>query len=188
MSFEHRLESLEGHSNHPTEQDTIIPKFQTPDTCVFCTEKDYDSSFYQVFRVAYQHKIGKELDKQDKETCIHHSDEWLIHSLYSAGFTWSAFRDENQDRTIGELLENKEERERILKESYDKQKKFTCAAHLYLADCPGKKNRYSNAFTIEDDIYVQNKILQNKLKIYYNKAIEALRIFDDEKNNQDKKN
>jgi len=173
--------------DHPTEQETILPDYQTPDTCVFCTEKDYDSIFYQVFRVAYQHKIGKELDKQEKQTCIHHTDDWLKHSLYSAGFAWSAFRDENQDRTMGDLFEDKEWRERILTKKYEEGKGFTCAAHLYLTDCPGKKNRYSNAFTIEDDIAVQNKIIQNKLRIYYNKAIEVLRNFDDEKNNQSKK-
>ena len=79
-----------------------------------------------------------------------------------------------------ELFENKQEREKLLTKKYEEGKKFTCAAHLYLTDCPGKKHRYSNAFTIEDDISVQNKIIQNKLKIYYNKAIEVLRNFEEE--------
>ena len=180
MSTRERVELLEEQSDHITEQETILPDYQTPDTCVFCTDKDYDSIFYSVFRVVYNQMKGKDFEKQDKETCIHHTDEWLKHSLYSAGFTWSAFTDDksNQDRTIGDLLKDKEWIAKILTKKYEEGKKFTCAAHLYLTDCPGKKNRYSNAFTIEDDIPIQNKIIQNKLKIYYNKAIEVLRNFD----------
>jgi len=182
MSLEDRLDNLEGQSDHPTEQETILPDYQTPDICVFCTNEDYDSIFNLVVRVAYQHKIGKELDKKEKQTCIHHTDDSLKYSLRTAGFIWSALTDHGKkSMTKGEVLElfkNKEEREKILTKKYEEGKKFTCAAHLYLTDCPGKKNRYNNAFTIEDDIPVQNKIIQNKLKIYYNKAIEVLRNFD----------
>jgi len=186
-----RLEKLEEQPGHITEQETIIPKFQNPDTCVFCTEKDYDSIFYLVFRLAYNYKKRKDFEKQDKETCIHHTDDSLKYSLHTAGFIWSALTDHGKkSMTEGEILElfkNKQEREKILTNKYEEGKKFTCAAHLYLTPGLGKKNRYSNAFTIEDDIAVQNKILQNKLRIYYNKAIEVLRNFDDEKNNQSKK-
>jgi len=191
MSLEDRLDNLEGQPDRITEQETILPDYQTPDTCVFCTSKDYDHIFYQAFRATYNQKKGKHFGKQDKETCLHHSDEWLKHSFRSAGFAWSAIMEDKESMTgdeIIKILEDKEERERLLTKKYEKGKEFTCAAHLYLTDCPGKKNRYSNAFTIEDDIAVQNKILQNKLRIYYNKAIEVLRNFDDEKNNQDKKN
>jgi len=179
-----RLEKLEEQPGNITEQETILPDYQTPDTCVFCTEKDYDSIFYLVFRLAYNCEKGKDFEKQEKETCMHHNDDWLKHSHRTGGFMGVAFREHCKNSTTNEeivgLFKNKEEREKLLKESYDKQKKFTCAAHLYLTDCPGKKNRYNNAFTIEDDIPVQNKIIQNKLKIYYNKAIEVLRMGDDE--------
>jgi len=184
MSLEDRLENLEGQTNHLTEQDTILPDYQNPDTCVFCTDKDYDSVFYTAVRIAYDHKTGKELDKQDKETCIHHTDDWLKYSLYTAGFIWSAFMEGGKkSMTYGEavnLFKNKEEREKVLTKKYEEGKSFTCAAHLYLTPCPGKKNRYNNSFTIEDDIPIQNKIIQNKLKIYYTNAIEVLNAFDEE--------
>jgi len=186
MSLEDRLENLEGQTNHPTEQETIIPKFQNPDTCVFCTNKDYDSIFYLVFRVAYNHKKGKNFEKQDKETCIHHSDDWLKHSLCSAGFIWSALTDHgNKSMTYDEVMDlfkNKEEREKILTKEYDETKNYSCAIDLYLpkSSNTNTKNRYNNSFTIEDDIPIQNKIIQNKVKTYYTNAIEVLNAFDEE--------
>jgi len=41
MSVEERIENLEQLDNI-LEQDTDIPKFQNPDTCVFCDDKYYD--------------------------------------------------------------------------------------------------------------------------------------------------
>jgi len=179
-----RLEKLEEQTSNPTEQETIIPKFQNPACCVFCTDKQHDSIFYLVFRVAYNHKKGKDFEKQDKETCIHHTDNWLKHSLRSAGFIWSALTDYgNISMTYDEVMDlfkNKEEREKILTKEYDETKNYSCAIDLYLpkSSNTNTKNRYNNAFTIEDDIPIQNKIIQNKLKIYYTNAIEVLRNFD----------
>ena len=65
MSLKDRVEVLEGQK--PKEQETIITKFQTPDTCVFCTDKDYDMFYYHIFRLAYNQKKGKDFKKQDKE-------------------------------------------------------------------------------------------------------------------------
>jgi len=164
------------------EQDTIIPEFQNPDVCVFCT--DNESLFYELLKATYEENTNRRIEKQSKETCIHHKDEWLKHSYYTAGFMWSAFTDydKNKSMTVGdieELFRNKEEREKILTEYYNKQKDFTCGAHLHLkTPLEIKDRRYSsNAFTIEDDIPVQNKILQNKLKIYYTNAIEVLQAY-----------
>jgi len=183
MSSLDRLDKLEEQTNNLTEQETIIPKFQNPDTCVFCTNKNYDSIFYLVFRLAYNHKKGKDFEKQDKETCIHHNDEWLKHSLRSAGFTCSAFLVGKKSMKSGEamnLFKNKEKREELLTKKYDESKNYSTACDLYLPKSSGvnTEKRYNGPFSIEDDIPIQNKIIQNKLKIYYNKAIEVLRNFD----------
>ena len=165
------------------EQDTIIPEFQNPDVCVFCT--DNESIFYELLKATYEEKNNRKVEKQNKETCIHHKDNWLKYSQRTAGFMWSAFKKygkklETTDDFV-KLFRNKEEREKILTESYDRQKEFTCAAHLYLrTPLEVKEKRYNNAFTIEDDIAVQDKILQNKLKTYYTNAIEVLQAFDEE--------
>jgi len=164
------------------EQDTIIPQFQNPDTCVFCTDKE--SIFYELLKAMYEEKTNRKVEKQNKETCIHHNDNWLKYSQRTAGFMWSAFKKygKNLDTTddVEKLFRNKEEREKILTESYDRQKEFTCAAHLYLKTPLEVKNkRYSNVFTIEDDIAVQDKILQNKLKTYYTTAIQVLQAYGD---------
>ncbi len=54
--------------------------------------------------------------------------------------------------------------------------------HLYLIDWSKtkEKHRYNNAFTIEDDIPVQTKIILNKVKTSYTNAIEVLQTFSDE--------
>ena len=180
-----RLEKLEEQTSNPTERETIIPKFQTPDTCVFCTDKDYDFILYLVYRLAYEYKTRKSFEKQDKETCIHHTDDWLKHSLMSAQYAYSTFTDYgrkpmNWDEFM-ELFKNKELREKLLTKEYEECKKYTCAIDLYLPKSSGvnTEKRYNNAFTIEDDIFVQNKIIHNKIKLYYNKAIEVLRNFQD---------
>ena len=165
------------------DQDTIIPQFQNPDVCVFCTDKE--SIFYELLKATYEEKNNSKVEKQNKETCIHHNDNWLKYSQRTAGFMWSAFKKygKNLETTddVEKLFRNKEEREKILTESYDRQKEFTCAAHLYLkTPLEVKEKRYSNAFTIEDDIAVQDKILQNKLKTHYTNAIEVLQAFDEE--------
>jgi len=181
MSVEERLENLE-HLDHTLEQDTIIPQFQNPDVCVFCTDKE--SIFYELLKATYEEKNNRKVEKQNRETCIHHKDNWLKYSYRTAGFMWSAFKKygkklETTD-DVEKLFRNKEEREKILKESYDRQKEFTCAGHLYLkTPLEVKEKRYSNAFTIEDDIAVQNKIIQNKLKTYYTTAIEVLQAYAD---------
>jgi len=181
---EDRLESLEGQTNHITEPETIIPGFRNPDTCVFCTNEDYDSIFNLVVRVAYQHKIGKELDKQEKQTCIHHTDNWLKYSLYTAGFISTSFMDGKESIAYGEiddLLKNKKAREKLLTKEYDADKNYTCAIDLYLpkSSNTNTKGRYNNAFTIEDDIPIQNKIIHDKVKTYYTNAIEVLNAFDE---------
>ena len=63
---------------------------------------------------------------------------------------------------------------------YNKDKNFCSAIDLYLPKTTrvNTEKRYSNAFDIEDDIPLQNKIIQNKFKIYYDKAIEVLSNFD----------
>jgi len=186
MSVEERIEKLE-QQDDTLEEDTIIPDFQNPDTCVFCDDKSYDNIIFGLLRVYYNIKNGTEYEKKlDKETCIHHKDKWLKHSYRTGGFIQSAFADHCKNSTtnkeIVELFGNKEEREKLFTEYYDEAKKFTCAAHLYLTDWSKtkEKNRYNNAFTIEDDIPIQNKILQNKLKIHYTNAIEVLNAFDEE--------
>jgi len=184
MSLEDRLENLEGQSDRIiTEQETIIPKFQNPDTCVFCTEKDYEHIFYLMFRVDYNLKRGKDYQKQDKETCIHHNDEWLKHSFHSAGFAWHAIMKDKESMMgyeIIKILENKEEREKLLTKKYDESKNYSTACDLYLPKSSGvnTEKRYNGPFSIEDDIPIQNKIVRNKIKIYYDKAIEVLRNFD----------
>jgi len=179
MSTSEMIKTIRGEG----EQDTIIPKFQNPDVCVFCT--DNESLFYELLKATYEEKTGRKVEKQNKETCIHHNDNWLKYSYYTAGFMWSAFTnyDKNKSMTVGdveELFRNKEEREKILTEYYDRQKNFTCGAHLYLKTPEkAKKNRYNNTFTIEDDIPVQNRIIQNKLKTYYTNAVEVLQAYAD---------
>jgi len=187
MTTEQDIEKIKQSTDKPNrEQETIIPAFQNPDTCVFCTNKSYDSLFYLVYRLAYKYKTGKETPKQDKETCIHHSDDWLKHSLRSAGFVWSALTDHGKKpMTYGEaedIMKNKELREKLLKKKYDEDKNYSSAMALYLPNWSKAKTkkRYNNAFDIEDDILIQNEIIRNKIKIYYNKAIEVLSNFDNE--------
>ena len=181
MSVEERLEKLE-QLDHTLEQDTIIPQFQNPDVCVFCTDKE--SLFYELLKATYEEKNNRKVEKQNRETCIHNTDNWLKYSYRTAGFIRTAFREHRKNPMTGkeiiDLLENKEQGEKLLKESYDSQKSFTCAGHLYLkTPIEVKDKRYSNAFTIEDDIAVQDKILQNKLKTYYTTAIEVLQAYGD---------
>jgi len=76
------------------EQDTIIPEFQNPDTCVFCDDKAYDDFIFTFLRVYYNIKNGTDYEKKlDKETCIHHKDKWLKYSRCTAGVIQSAFED-----------------------------------------------------------------------------------------------
>ena len=185
-------EMIQKIKNEEVEQDTIIPEFQESDTCVFCDDKAHDDMVFGLLRVYYNKKNGTKYWKLDKETCIHHKDKWLIHSYRTAGFIWSAykkhFKESITNGEVAELFKNKEEREKILTEYYDKGKKFSCAAHLYLdAPLEVKEKRYSNAFTIEDDIPVQNKIIQNKFKIAYTNAIEVLQAYGNEVNEMVKK-
>ena len=180
MSLQNRVSVLEKDSK-PEEQDTIIPKFQTPDTCVFCTDKNYDFIFYFIFRTAYNCDKETDFEKQDKETCIHHTDDSLIHSLHSAGFVWSAITDHGDKSMkyteVIELLKDKQKREKLLTKEYDVSKKYTCAIDLYLPESSGVTK---HILDIENEIPIQNKIIQTKLKIYYDKAIEVLSNFDDE--------
>jgi len=180
MSLENRVSELEKESR-PEEQETIIPKFQTPNTCVFCTD-NYDSVFYFIYRTAYNCDKETDFKKQDKETCIHHTDDSLIHSLRSAGFVWSAITDHGDKSMkyteVIELLKNKQERQRLLTKEYEESKKYTCAVDLYLPESSGVTKPILDK---ENEIQIQNKIIQNKLKIYYNKAIEVLCNFDNEK-------
>jgi len=176
MSTSEMIHTIKGEEQ---EQETIIPEFQNPDTCVFCDDKDYDEIIFALLRFCYNTKNGTEYEKLDKETCIHHKDKWLQHSYRTAGFIHSAFKKHCKESItngeVFELFKNKEEREKILTEYYNKQKDFTCGAHLHLkTPSEIRDKRYSNAFTIEDDIPVQNEILQNKLKTYYTNAIEVL--------------
>ena len=174
MSLENRVEVLEKDSR-PEEQETIIPKFQTPDACVFCTD-NYDSVFYFIYRTAYNCDREKEFEKQNKKTCIHHTDEWLKHSLYSAGFLCSAINgNELKYYEIMEIFKDKRQRETLLTKKYNEDKKYTCAVDLYLPESSGVTKRI---FDIENEVQTQNKIIQTKLKIYYDKAIEVLSNFD----------
>ena len=162
MNTKEMIQKIKGEEEEE-EQDTILPGYQNPDTCVFCDDKYYDGIICQLLRIYYNHKNGKEYEKQDKETCIHHNDKWLKHSQHTGGFIWSAITDHGKKSMTGgeilELFKNKEERERLLTEYYDEAKKFTCAADLYLTDWSKtkEKNRYNNVFTIEDDILIQNE-------------------------------
>ena len=183
MSLEDRVEKLEQRDNTP-EQDTIISQFQNRDRCVFCINKNYDSIIFDILRHTYNHKTQKDHQRQDKETCIHHNDDWLKHSYYTGGFIWSAITDHGKKPiTNGDMLElfkNKEETEKILTVEYDKIKNFSSATHLYLTDWSKtkEKNRYSESFTIEADIPIQNEIIRNRIKTWYTMAIEALRNFE----------
>jgi len=184
MSVEERIENLEQEGNI-LEQDTIIPDFQNPDRCIFCVNEADDTIFYELLRICYNYRNGKDYQKQDKETCIHHKNKWLRYSYGTGGFIWAAITDYGKkSMTNGEIIDlfkNKEQREKLLTEFYDKTKKFCCAIHLYLRVPPeNKKNRYNNAFTIEDDIPIQDKIIQNKFKTEYTSAIEVLQAFDEE--------
>ena len=180
MSTSEMIKKIKGEKG----QDTIIPEFQNPDTCVFCDDKSYDNIIFELLRVFYNDKNETEHQKQYKETCIHHNDKWLKHSHRTAGFMWSAITDHGKkSMTVGEILDilkNKEEREKLLTEYYDEAKKFTCAAHLYLTvPSKNKKNRYNNVFTIEEDIPIQNKIIRDKIKTYYTNALEFLQAYDE---------
>jgi len=136
MSLENRVEVLEKDSS-PTEQDTIIPKFQTPDTCVFCTE-NYDSIFYFIYRSAYYCDRDKEFERQNRKTCIHNTDQWLKHSLYSASFLCSAINgNELKYYEIMEIFKDKRQRETLLTKKYEESKKYTCAVDLYLPESSG---------------------------------------------------
>ena len=184
MSTREMIQKINGKGEKELE-DTIIPDFQNPDTCVFCNDKSYDSIIFQLLRTYYNDRNGKKYEKLDKETCIHHNDKWLKYSHRTGGFIWSAFTDHGKkpmtSEEMEELFRNKEEREKLLTESYDEAKKFTCAAHLYLTvPSENKKNRYNNSFTIEDDIPIQNKIIQNKIKTYYTNALEVLQVYGNE--------
>jgi len=181
MSTREMVQKIKGEE---VEQDTIIPEFQNPDTCVFCDDKAYDNIIFLLLRGYYNFKNRTKYEKQNQETCIRHKDKWLKHSYRTGGFMLSAFAEHCKNSTtkkeIVELFRNKEEREKLLTESYERQKEFTCAAHLYLKTPPeNKKYRYSNTFTIEDDIPVQNKIIQNNLKTEYTNAIEVLQAYGD---------
>lgn len=176
MSLDDRVSQLEGQK--PRENDTIIPRFRTPDTCVFCTE-NYDSIFYQVFRLAYNPKK----ERQDKQTCMHHSNEWLKHSKMSAGFTCSAIMGDKKMNTeeIMEIFKNKKLREELLSKKYNESKNYSTACDLYLPASSGvntEKRYTTSAFTIEDDIPIQNKIIRNKIKRNYEEALEVLRNFE----------
>jgi len=171
MSLQNRVSVLEKDSR-PEEQDTIIPKFQTPDSCVFCTE-NYDSVFYFIYRAAYYCDKDKE---QNKKTCIHHTDDSLKHSLNSAAFVCSAINGNDlKYYEIMEILKDKRQRETLLTKKYNEDKKYTCAVDLYLPESSGVTKRI---FDIENEVQIQNKIIQTKLKIYYDKAIEVLSNFD----------
>lgn len=174
MSIENRVEILEKESK-PEEQETIIPKFQTPDTCIFCTD-NYDSVFYFIYRTAYNCEKVKEFKKQKKETCIHNTDDWLKHSLLSAGFMCSSINGNKlKYYEIMEIFKDKRQRETLLTKKYNENKKYTCATDLYLPESSGLTKQILNK---ENEIPIQNKIIQNKLKIYYDKAIEVLNNFD----------
>jgi len=174
MSLENRVSILEKESR-PEEQETIIPKYRTPDTCVFC-DKNYENVFYFIYRTAYNCDKEKEFAKQDKKTCIHNTDEWLKHSLYSAGFLCSAIDGNNlKYYEIMEIFKDKWKREKLLKEKYEREKKYTSACDLYL---PGTSGVTKQILDIENEIPIQNRIIHNKLKIYYDKAVEVLNNFD----------
>lgn len=172
------------------EEETIIPMFQNPDTCVFCDDKAYDDIIFLLLRAYYNDRNGTKYEKLDKETCIHHKDRWLKHSYRTGGFMGSAFKEHcKNSMTNNEMVElfgNKNEREKLLTEYYNKAKEFSCAAHLYLTVPPeNMKHRYNNSFTIEDDIPIQNKIIRNKVKIEYTHTIEVLQAYGEDMNDTD---
>jgi len=184
MSSIERIEKLEIQTKGPVSNETIIPAYQTPDTCVFCTSENYDVIFYGVYRLAYNYKTKKDYGKQDKKTCIHHKDSWLKHSLRSADYVWAAMQNQGykpiiHDKVL-ELFKNKEEREKLLNVEYDNTKNFSSATYLYLPKSSGVdyEGRYTDGFTLEDDVEIQTKIIQGKIKIYYEKALEVLKNFD----------
>ncbi len=168
-------------------EDTIIPAFKDKDQCVFCTEKNYDSLFYDVYRRAYQYKIDKKIPRQNKKECIHHTDDWLKHSLSSAGYLFGAFTDEGK-RTITNseafnLMKDQGQRLKLINKHYDLTKNYSSAIALYLPKSSDTytQKRYSESFTIDDDVLIQNKIIRKKIKIYYEKALEVLSYFDEVK-------
>jgi len=167
------------------EQDTVIPEFQNPDTCVFCDDKAYNEIIFALLRFCYNIKNGTKYEKLEKKTCIHHKDKWLKHSYRTGGFIHSAFKKHCKESItngeVFELFKNKEEREKILTEYYDKAKEFSSAVHLYLIDWSKtkEKHHYNNAFTTEDDIPIQNNIIRNKVKTHYTNAIEVLQAYAD---------
>ena len=173
MSLESRVSVLEGQK--PEEQETIIPQYMTPDTCVFCADR-YDNVFYFIYRTAYNCDREKEFEKQDKKTCIHNTDDSLKHSLRSAGFMCSAINgNELKYYEIMEIFKDKRQRETLLTKKYNEDKKYTCAVDLYLPESSGVTK---HILDIENEIPIQNKIIQNKIKIYYDKAIQVLSNFD----------
>jgi len=176
-----RLEKLEEQTSSPTEQETIIPAFQNPDECVFCTDK-YDSTICLILRTFYNYKNNTDLKKQNKESCIHHTDGWLRHSYRTAGFIQASFPECKTNGHVIDILENKEKREELLTKFYNETKDYSSAIDLYLPKSSGVNNekRYNNAFDIEDDILVQNKIIHDKVKTYCTNAIEVLNAFDEE--------
>jgi len=188
MSVEERIENLE-QQDSTLEQETDIPKFQNPDTCVFCDDKAYDDIIFGLLRFYYNIKNGTKYEKLDKETCIHHKDKWLKHSYRTGGFIRSAFakhcKESITNGEVFELFKNKEEREKILTESYDRQKNFASWIDLYQLNSErmgkGEPNRYMGpgCHDIEEDAKRNDKILHNKVKTYYTNAIEALQSFDD---------
>jgi len=176
MSLESRVLVLEKESRQE-EEETIIPKFQTPDTCVFCTD-NYDSVFYFIYRTAYNCDREKEYGRQDKKTCIHNTDDSLKHSLRSAGFMCSAINGNDMKYyEIMEIFKDKRQRETLLTKKYNEDKKYTCAVDLYLPESSGVTKQ---VLDIENEIQIQNRIIQNKLKIYYDKAIDVLSNFEAE--------
>ena len=84
-----------------------------------------------------------------------------------------------------DLFGNKEEREKLLTESYDRQKHFASWLDLYDLNHKrmenGEPNRYMGlgCHDIEKDAIRNDKILHNKVKTYYTNAIEVLQAYDD---------
>jgi len=151
--------------------------------------KYYDNIIFSLLQIYYNIKNGTEYAKLDKDTCIHHKDKWLKHSHRTVGFMQSAFADHCKESTtnkeIVELFGNKEEREKLLTESYDRQKNFASWIDLYQLNSErmekGEPNRYMGpgCHDIEKDAKRNDKILHNKVKTYYTNAIEALQTFDE---------
>jgi len=76
---------------------------------------------------------------------------------------------------IMEIFKDKRQRETLLTKKYNEDKKYTCAVDLYLPESSGVTK---HILDIENEIPIQNKIIQNKIKIYYDKAIQVLSNFD----------